>query len=292
MADFTAPSGPPPPRVPEGWKAVWNDQYKEWFFVNLYTKKSSWDKPTSPAYPEKDAPPSGPPPSYSGGPGTNVSDNKRGFESNNPYNAGGGGGSESDAQLAARLQAEEDARARANSRSPGASQDYYSTGQYGGGSPAPGELPPRPTDRGSKGFLGKLLGKGSSPQPGYAQQQGYGGGGGGGYQQQQGYGGQGYGAYPQQQGYGGGYPPQQGYGGYSSGPGYGGYPPPQQYAQQAPPKRHGLGAGGGAALGLGGGLLGGMLLGDAMDGGDGGGDGGGGDDGGGGGDDGGGGGDF
>jgi len=291
MADFTAPSGPPPPRVPEGWKAVWNDQYKEWFFVNLYTKKSSWDKPTSPAYPEKDAPPSGPPPSYSGGPGANVSDNKRGFESNNPYNAGGAGGSESDAQLAARLQAEEDARARANSRSPGASQDYYSTGQYGGGSPAPGELPPRPTDRGSKGFLGKLLGKGSSPQPGYAQQQGYGGGGGG-YQQQQGYGGQGYGAYPQQQGYGGGYPPQQGYGGYSPGPGYGGYPPPQQYAQQAPAKRHGLGAGGGAALGLGGGLLGGMLLGDARDGGDGGGDGGGGDDGGGGGDDGGGGGDF
>ena len=30
MADFLPPSGPPPPKVPEGWKAVWNEQYKEW----------------------------------------------------------------------------------------------------------------------------------------------------------------------------------------------------------------------------------------------------------------------
>ena len=29
MAD-APPPGPPPPKVPEGWKAVWNDQYKEW----------------------------------------------------------------------------------------------------------------------------------------------------------------------------------------------------------------------------------------------------------------------
>ena len=27
---YAAPTGPPPPKVPEGWKAVWNDQYKEW----------------------------------------------------------------------------------------------------------------------------------------------------------------------------------------------------------------------------------------------------------------------
>lgn len=30
MADFSAPPGPPPPKVPEGWVARWNDQYKEW----------------------------------------------------------------------------------------------------------------------------------------------------------------------------------------------------------------------------------------------------------------------
>jgi hypothetical protein len=30
MADFNAPPGPPPPQVPEGWVARWNDQYKEW----------------------------------------------------------------------------------------------------------------------------------------------------------------------------------------------------------------------------------------------------------------------
>ena len=31
MADFVSPSGPPPPKVPEGYKAQWNEQYKEWY---------------------------------------------------------------------------------------------------------------------------------------------------------------------------------------------------------------------------------------------------------------------
>ncbi|UKZ64393.1 uncharacterized protein TrAtP1_005608 [Trichoderma atroviride] len=69
MSDFAPPSGPPPPRAPEvpsGWTARWNDQYKEWFYVNLYTKKSQWDKPTHPVYPEGEAPPSDPPPGYEG----------------------------------------------------------------------------------------------------------------------------------------------------------------------------------------------------------------------------------
>lgn len=142
------------------------------------------------------------------------------------------------------------------------------------------QLPARDAQKkgGLSGLLGKFGGKHSSPQ----QQQGYGGGYGGQpqYAQQGGYGG-----YPQQ----GGYPPQQGYGGYPPQGGYGGG------YQQAPAKKGGLGAAGGAALGLGGGLVGGALLADAFeggDGGDGGGDGGGGDDYGGGGDDGGGGGDF
>lgn len=30
MADFEAPAGPPPPKVPEGWVVRWNEQYKEW----------------------------------------------------------------------------------------------------------------------------------------------------------------------------------------------------------------------------------------------------------------------
>ncbi len=30
MADFDAPTGPPPPKVPEGWVARWNPQYNEW----------------------------------------------------------------------------------------------------------------------------------------------------------------------------------------------------------------------------------------------------------------------
>ena len=49
--DFLPPPGPPPPQkpqVPEGWVAQWNEQYKEWFYVNTYTKQSQWEKPTSP----------------------------------------------------------------------------------------------------------------------------------------------------------------------------------------------------------------------------------------------------
>ncbi|KLP11144.1 rna-binding protein [Fusarium fujikuroi] len=51
MADFAPPSGPPPPKAPEvpaGWAVRWNDQYKEWFYVNIYTKQSQWEKPTAP----------------------------------------------------------------------------------------------------------------------------------------------------------------------------------------------------------------------------------------------------
>ncbi|KAI9748491.1 MAG: hypothetical protein M1815_003209 [Lichina confinis] len=74
MADVFAgapppPSGPPPPtNLPEGWKAVYDERYHEWFYVNLYTKKSQWDRPTHPAEPDyAHAPPNSPPPSYAGG---------------------------------------------------------------------------------------------------------------------------------------------------------------------------------------------------------------------------------
>jgi hypothetical protein len=139
-------------------------------------------------------------------------------------------------------------------------QDYANTPMPQSSSPGMQDLPPREQKR---GLLGKFFGKSNSSnqyqqQPQYGQQQ---------YRPQQpayGYGApppQQYGGYPQQ-----GYPPQgyapQGYGpgpgpGYGGG-GYGGY-------QQQPPKKSGgIGAMGGAALGLGGGLIGGMLLEDAI----------------------------
>ncbi|KAI4221761.1 MAG: hypothetical protein L6R36_006655, partial [Xanthoria steineri] len=84
MADFAPPSGPPPPRVPEGWKAQWNEQYHEWFYVNLHTKVSQWDLPTQPAYPSSDAPPPGAPPGYSG---SGVAYPEKDLHSNNPYSS-------------------------------------------------------------------------------------------------------------------------------------------------------------------------------------------------------------
>lgn len=260
MSSFDAPPTPPPPKVPEGWKAQWNDQYKEWFYVNIYTKKSQWDKPTEPIYaPPGDDAPAGPPPGYRGDGSHAASDTKH-----NPYDTHPG--TESDEAIARRLQAEEDQRARGFGGSSSAMNDYANTPIPQSQSPSYGnqDLPPR--EQKAKGFLGKLLGKasGSSSSGGYRPQQSYGGGGYGGAPQQQ------YGGYPQQ-----GYPqqgyPQQGYQqGYGGGPGYGGgyggggggYG--GGYQQQPPKKSGGIGAGGAAALGLGGGLIGGMLLEDAI----------------------------
>ncbi|MCJ1350694.1 MAG: hypothetical protein MMC33_000675 [Icmadophila ericetorum] len=38
-------------KVPLGYKAIWNDKYEEWFYVNIYTKESTWEQPTKPVYP-------------------------------------------------------------------------------------------------------------------------------------------------------------------------------------------------------------------------------------------------
>ncbi|KIX09031.1 uncharacterized protein Z518_00109 [Rhinocladiella mackenziei CBS 650.93] len=262
MSEYAPPAGPPPPKVPEGWKAVFNEQYKEWFYVNLHTKQSTWEKPTGPApRPDEDAPPGAPPPSYSSGPNDpHVSDAKRPLESNNPYKHE----NETDEEMARRLQNEEDHP----SNSRGASDDYYNSGNHGGpnppgiqggypGAPSPSNpLPPRPESSGkSKGLFSKLLGKSSSssPYPQHARP--------------------GAGYPPPPAGYQPGYPPQgyppQGYGGYPP-QGYGGYPPGGYGGGYgAPPRKSGgLGAGGAAALGLGGGLLGGALLADAINDGD------------------------
>ncbi|KAI1388827.1 uncharacterized protein F4822DRAFT_259308 [Hypoxylon trugodes] len=279
MADFLPPTGPPPPKVPEGWVARWNDQYHEWFYVNTFTKKSQWDKPTEPAVDPNardDSLPPGPPPGYTPGRSPAPTDSKNPFinEATKPSGPSGSHDEDADARLARQLQEEENARAGGAARSytnaPTPPQGY---------SPYPdqqGQLPPRSgsgtTDK-AKGLLGKFFGGKNKPQ-------GYGGGGyGGGYPgQQPQYGGPppqqygGYGSPPPQQGYYGGPPPGQ-YGGYGPPPGqYGGYGggyPPQQggYYQQAPQKKPGggMGAMGGAALGVGAGLIGGALIADAID---------------------------
>lgn len=288
MADYTPPPGPPPPKAPEvpaGWVARWNKQYKEWFYVNVYTKKSQWDKPTDPVFPVGENAPHDPPPGYE--PGSNApltADDKKQPYATPAATAHGAASSYSvaavdeDAKLAARLQAEEDAKARATPGGPQPPAGYGGPGFYssptgaGGGSSSgnspypveqyPQELPPRYRDKAKAGgFLGKLFKKGKtgggfSPQPQPQPQQGY-------YQSPP----------PQQPHYGGGYP---GYGplptmaGGSYG-GYGGQPYMQQ--QQQPPSQQagrkpgmgGMGMGlAGGALGLGAGVLGGALIADAI----------------------------
>ncbi|EEP79234.1 conserved hypothetical protein [Uncinocarpus reesii 1704] len=103
---FAPPSGPPPPPVPEGWRAQYSDAYRQWYYVDLSTGVSQWDPPTMPtesvAQPPVRPPAasSSPPPSYeaSGSGNTEAAataakaDQKKGplpeqpqLGSNNPY---------------------------------------------------------------------------------------------------------------------------------------------------------------------------------------------------------------
>ncbi|RAH63868.1 uncharacterized protein BO66DRAFT_396651 [Aspergillus aculeatinus CBS 121060] len=269
---FAPPPGPPTPSVPEGWKAQFDDRYNQWFFVNLRTGRSQWERPEGPnrTEPEIHGPPSEPPPSYdASGPAEPSSlaaaGDKKTVDSRNPYKPPESAhhNLDDDARLAAQLQAEENARARRRSpaSSGGAASDYYTDGSprqtagYQSSEPQSQNSSPGPAQQRSKGFFSKLKGKvagnsGASfprpqqpvPQQSYGYPQGgyyYGGGGvGAGYASQQ----TGYG-YPS-------YPPQ------------GSFYPTQQQPQQ---RRHGMGTAGAAALGVGGGLLGGMLLADAVE---------------------------
>lgn len=243
------------------------------FFVNLQTGKSQWEKPEAPAQKQEELhePPSGPPPSYEDSSPAdpfevpNTSE-KKAFGSNNPYNQSGTSEDtvESDARLAARLQAEENARSSTQSPAaaqPGAATDYYNeTSQSQPQGLSPGQSPgPQNTSRGtrdrSRSFLSKLIGKKTSSGSSSSSNAGYG-----------------YGysrpppPAPPQQPYG--YPPVGYHGGYSQ-PGYG-YP---QYPMgggggyyPSRPQRHGgMGNAGAAALGVGGGLLGGAMLANAFD---------------------------
>ncbi|KAK3216880.1 hypothetical protein GRF29_1g1236725 [Pseudopithomyces chartarum] len=203
------PSGPPPPKLPEGWKAIWNgtvslppslppsplltnpspslDQYSTFFYVNIHTKRSQWDVPTSPAYPPgEEAPPSGPPPSYGNQAPTGAAagTGEKAFGSNNPY--GRPPDVSDDEKLARRLQEEEEERVRGHGGAAGggAASSYYQGG--GGAYPNPGgssssstspavgygDSAPPPQEK-KKGLLGKLMGKASSHHGHQSRPQGY-----------------------------------------------------------------------------------------------------------------------
>ncbi|KAJ5580924.1 hypothetical protein N7450_007225 [Penicillium hetheringtonii] len=190
-----APGSSSPPTVPDGWKAQFDDRYNAWFYVNLATGKSQWEHPQPPT-----APPPGPPPSelpaydQSGpaNPSTLPTDDKKQMSSNNPYNPANANPApapspsiDEDARLAAKLQAEEDARANSrgagNSGPPGAASDYYSnpgqsqsnTPPYAAGPNPSQSASPMPEQKRSKGgFLSKLMGKSSSSSSRPQQQYG------------------------------------------------------------------------------------------------------------------------
>ncbi|CAI4060784.1 hypothetical protein N7582_001717 [Saccharomyces uvarum] len=47
-----------PPQVPSGWKAVFDDEYQTWFYVDLSTNSSQWEAPKGTTWSR----PTGPPP--------------------------------------------------------------------------------------------------------------------------------------------------------------------------------------------------------------------------------------
>lgn len=46
-----------PPKVPEGWKAVFDDEYQTYFFVNLSNGKSQWEEPKGTSWNTESPPP-------------------------------------------------------------------------------------------------------------------------------------------------------------------------------------------------------------------------------------------
>lgn len=52
------PSRPPPPALPEGWVAIWDEEYSRYYYANKVTKTTQWEVPTTPATTPKVPPPS------------------------------------------------------------------------------------------------------------------------------------------------------------------------------------------------------------------------------------------
>ncbi|PGH00586.1 hypothetical protein GX51_05685 [Blastomyces parvus] len=296
---FAPPSTPPPPRVPDGWKTQFDDRYKEWYYINLKTGISQWEPPPlpdtlPPPYDEAATATSSDPTATAAVAEATKGDVKTTstaspsastpvqLGSNNPYNparqrsASEGPDTRTsmedkliaeDAKLAAKLQAEEDERARLDR-----DQSLQTSADSPQPQPQPQTLSPPPHEakrsRSSSGggFLGKLISKASSKvHHGSSNSAGSGSGFGSPHHQQQPYQQQQQPQYPQYQRP---YSAPYGYSGYPAG-GAGMYGPQQPYMYGQPPRQRrgmgGMGPGGAAALGLGGGLLGGALLANAMD---------------------------
>ncbi|KAI1965856.1 medium-chain fatty acid-CoA ligase faa2 [Ophidiomyces ophidiicola] len=288
---FAPPSSPPPPQVPEGWKAQYHDGYKQWYFVDLSTGVSQWDAPPVSA----DAPPSYEASGSSGlaAPITSTTDQKTRpesrpseLESNNPYKAHVTGGSSSnnlavsdkknpaiasdsksnvddDAKLAAELQEQENERARkqgydsvleANNTPANNARASNQNQNYAAISPTPSPFPPQQETTRGKSGKGGFLGKLLNKAKQSSSPRPYSAPPGPPQQQQPGY-------YP---------PPQQPYGLAPIQGGYGqplyqqpyhaGPPPAVQSGRMGGGRGAGMGMAGAAALGLGGGMLGGALL--------------------------------
>ncbi|SGZ49919.1 CIC11C00000005089 [Sungouiella intermedia] len=56
-ASLPKPSRPPPPALPEGWVAIWDEEYKRYYYANRVTRETQWEIPTASAAPR-------PPPTY------------------------------------------------------------------------------------------------------------------------------------------------------------------------------------------------------------------------------------
>lgn len=229
MGNYNAPSHPPPPKVPEGWKSIWDDRYSEYFYVNLNTSESTWERPTQPAYATDDTVPQD----------RSLLGRSRRSEDR-----------ETDEQMARRLQRDErNSRNNGGNRERGEAHSYYSgepvshgpLDQEGIHNGSPGQGSRGMSGSGLRAKIREKINSGGAPRQYHPPSQGY----------------TGYGGPPPPMYMGGPVyaPPPQPYG-------YGMHPQPM-YMQQ-PMRRQGLGPGGGAALGLGGGLLGGMMLGNAM----------------------------
>lgn len=59
MTDTLKPSRPPPPFLPDGWIAIWDEQEQRYYYANQVTRTTQWEVPTAPAAPRP--PPQGSP---------------------------------------------------------------------------------------------------------------------------------------------------------------------------------------------------------------------------------------
>lgn len=55
-----------PPTVPNGWKAVFDDEYQTWFYVDLATGSSQWEEPRGTTWGQSQRPNVAPPPYQQG----------------------------------------------------------------------------------------------------------------------------------------------------------------------------------------------------------------------------------